>query len=99
MTQFEMMTSTELSGKRNMLDLALQKLDIGDAGLTLIFASQRHHVVGHVQTESFAGRPNTLRRKQYVDALRCIPLTCGRCSQTCAMACFSAARKTRQSEP
>ena len=67
-TQLEITTSTELSGKRNLLDLALEKLDILHARLALVFAGQRQHIVGHVQAVGLAGWPHALGREQHVDA-------------------------------
>ena len=38
-TQFEMMTSTELSGSGMLLDFALQELDVLDAGFALVLVA------------------------------------------------------------
>ena len=54
--------------QRNVLDFALEELDIGDAGLPLVFTRQRQHVVRHVQTVGFAGWANALCREQHIDA-------------------------------
>ena len=55
-------------GQRNVFDLALQELDVLDAGLALVLVGQRQHFVGHVETVGFAGGPDAARRKQNVDA-------------------------------
>ena len=60
MTQFEMMTSTELSGEGNALDLAFQELDIGDARLALVLECKFEHLVGHIKAVGFAGRTDAL---------------------------------------
>ena len=59
MTQFEMMTSTESSEQRDVLYLAFQELDVRCTRLPLILTGQSKHVVGHVETVGFAGRPYT----------------------------------------
>jgi hypothetical protein len=46
----------------------LQELDVGHARLTLVFAGQGQHVVGHVEPVGFARRPHAPGRKQHVDA-------------------------------
>ena len=68
MTQFEMMTSTRASGSGMLLDLALQELDVRDAGLPLVLARQGEHLVGHVEAVGLAGRADPARREQDVDA-------------------------------
>ena len=68
MTQFEMITSTELSGSGNRLDRALEELDIGRARLALVLPRQRQHLVGHVEAVGLAGRADPLRGQQHVDA-------------------------------
>ena len=55
-------------GKRNVLDLAVQKLDVFDAGLALVFVGEREHFVGHVEAVGFAGWADAPRREQHVDA-------------------------------
>src|SRR5690606_8213700 len=54
--------------KRDGLDRALQELDIRGAGLPLILAREREHLVGHVQAIHLASRADALRRQQHVDA-------------------------------
>ena len=68
MTQFEMMTSTRVVGERNVLDLALQEFGVGDARTALVFASQREHLVGHVEAVGFAGGSHAPCREQNIDA-------------------------------
>ena len=43
-------------GERDRLDVALQELDVLDAGLALVLAGERQHLVGHVQAVRLAGR-------------------------------------------
>src|SRR5882672_10041924 len=54
--------------QRNVFDGAFQKLDIFDAGFFLVLAGKREHFVGHVQTVSFAGRADSSRGEDDVDA-------------------------------
>ena len=68
MTQLEMMTSTELSGEGNVLDLAFEELDVGDAGLALVFACKREHLVGHIEAVGFASRADAPGGEEHVDA-------------------------------
>ena len=49
------------------LDLPLQKLDVPDPRLPLVFAGEREHLVGHVQAVGLAGRANPPGREQHVD--------------------------------
>ena len=55
-------------GQGNVLDFALQKLDILHARLPLVFARQRQHLVGHVQPIGFARGTDALGGEQHVDA-------------------------------
>ena len=55
-------------GQRDVLDFALQELDVVDAGLALVFAGKREHVVGHVEAVGFAGRADAPGGEQHVDA-------------------------------
>ena len=55
-------------GQGDILDLALEKLDVCHPGLSLIFAGQGQHVVGHVEPIGLARRPNALGGKQHIDA-------------------------------
>ena len=55
-------------GQGNVFDLALEELDVGDAGLALVFAREGEHVVGHVEAVGFAGGADALCGEQHVDA-------------------------------
>ena len=44
--------------QRDLLDLALQEFHVRDPRLTLVFARQREHLVGHVETIDLSGRPD-----------------------------------------
>ena len=55
-------------GQRNVLDLALEELDVGGAGLALVFARQGEHVVGHVEAVGLARGPDAARGEQHIDA-------------------------------
>ena len=68
MTQFEMMTSTDASGRGMLLDLALEELDVVRAGSSLVLVGKGEHLVGHVEAVHFAGRTNAFGRQQDVDA-------------------------------
>ena len=68
MTQLEMMTSTELSGSGMFSISPLRNSTFVDAGLPLVLASEREHVVGHVEPVGFAGGADTLGGEQDVDA-------------------------------
>ncbi len=68
MTQFEMITSTDSSGSGIASIVALQELDVRRAGLALILARERQHLVGHVEAVDLAGRADALGREQHVDA-------------------------------
>ena len=63
-----MITSTELSGSGMRFDRALEELDVGGAGLPLVLARERQHLVGHVEAVGLAGRADALGREQHVDA-------------------------------
>ena len=67
-TQFEMITSTELSGRGICSISPLQELDILRARFALVLIGQRQHLVGHIETVSLAGGPDPLCRKQNIDA-------------------------------
>src|SRR5437879_1813938 len=45
-------------GQRDALDLTLEELDVGDAGLPLILVGEGEHFVGHIQTVGFTARRN-----------------------------------------
>ena len=68
MTQFEMMTSTELSASGMFSISPLRNSTFVNPRLPLVFAGQGQHVVGHVEPVSLARRPHAPRRKQHVDA-------------------------------
>ena len=63
-----MITSTRVVRQRDVLDLALEELDVLHAGFALVLAGQRQHLVGHVEAVSLAGRADAARREQHVDA-------------------------------
>ncbi len=54
--------------KRDVLDFALQELDVLRPRLPLILARQGQHLVRHVQTVGLARRTHAPRRQQHVDA-------------------------------
>ena len=68
MTQFEMMTSTELSGSGICSISPFRNSTLATTGLPLIVPGQREHVVGHVETVGLARRADAARREQHVDA-------------------------------
>ena len=68
MTQFEMMTSTELSGSGMFSISPLRNSTFVGAGLALVLVGEREHLVGHVEAVGFAGRSDALRGEQHVDA-------------------------------
>ncbi len=51
-----------------MLNLALQKLDVINAGLLLVLTRERQHFICHVQPVSLAGGPDSLCGQQHIDA-------------------------------
>ena len=63
-----MTTSIDSAGQRQRLDVALEELDVGDAGLGGIPLGEGEHLVGHVDAERATGRPDPLGRQQDVDA-------------------------------
>ena len=67
MTQFEMITSTELSGSGMLFDFALQELDVFEAALALVLLGEGQHLVGHVQAVGLSGRPDPPGGEQHVD--------------------------------
>ena len=56
-----------LRGKRNVLDVAADEFDVRDTGLGSISLGERQHLVGHVETDRPAGRPDALRGEEDVD--------------------------------
>ena len=67
-TQFEMMTSTELSGSGMFSISPFKKLHVFHSGFALILPRQGQHFVSHVEAVRFACRSNALGGKQHVDA-------------------------------
>ena len=55
-TQLDTITSTDASRERDVLDVALDELDVGDTGLRGVGAGELEHLIGHVQTDRLAGR-------------------------------------------
>ena len=68
MTQLEMTTSTERVGQRDVLDVALDELDVLDAGLGGVGAREVEHLVGHVQADGLAGRADAAGADEHVGA-------------------------------
>ena len=68
MTQLEMIDVDRVVGQRDVLDLALQELDVLEAALALVLLGERQHLVGHVEAVGLAGRADAARREQHVDA-------------------------------
>ena len=50
-----------------LLDLALEELDVLDAGLLLVLAREREHLVGHVEPIGLAGGADAAGRQEHVD--------------------------------
>ncbi len=67
-TQFEMITSTESSGSGIASISPLRNSTLSSAGLALVLARERQHLVGHVEAVGLAGRPDAPGREQHVDA-------------------------------
>ena len=65
-TQLLMTTSIEFGGQRDGLDVALEELDIGRAGLGDVALGEGEHLVGHVEAEGATGR----RRRAWPTAAR-----------------------------
>ena len=68
MTQLEMIDVDRVVGQRDVLDVALEELDILEPALALVLLGERQHLVGHVEAVRFAGRSDAPRRQQHVDA-------------------------------
>ena len=68
MTQFEMMTSTELSGSGMFSISPFRNSTLVTPRLLLVFARQCQHVVCHVQAIGFTCWPYAFRREQHIDA-------------------------------
>ena len=67
-TQLLMTTSIDSAGQRQRLDVALQELDVGRAGLGGVRLGESQHLVGHVDPERATGRPDPLGGEEDVDA-------------------------------
>jgi hypothetical protein len=57
-----------VAGQRDGLDVALEELDVGGAGLGRVGQGEREHLVGHVQAVGLAGRADAAGGEQDVDA-------------------------------
>ena len=68
MTQFEMMTSTELSGSGMCSISPFRNSTFSAPALALVLVREREHLVGHVEAVDLARRADALRREQHVDA-------------------------------
>ena len=66
-TQFEMMTSTELSGSGMCSISPFRNSTLLSPAFCLFSIRQSEHLVRHVETVSLAGRPNPSSRKQNID--------------------------------
>ena len=67
-TQLEMTTSTISSSSGHVLEVALEELDVLDAGLGGVGARELEHLVGHVEPDRLAGRPDAPGGDQDVGA-------------------------------
>ena len=56
-----------LGRQRQRLDVALQELDVRGPGLGGVRLGEREHLVGHVDPEGPAGRPDPLGRQEDID--------------------------------
>jgi hypothetical protein len=68
MTQLEMTTSTELSGRGMFSISPLRNSTLSDGSLALIFAGEGEHLVGHVEAVGFAGGADAAGGEEHVDA-------------------------------
>ena len=57
-----------LGRERDGLDVALEELDVGRAGLGGVALGEGEHLVGHVEADRAARGPDPLRGQQHVDA-------------------------------
>jgi hypothetical protein len=63
------MTTSTLGGREgDGLDVALEELDVGGAGLGRVAAGQGQHLLGHVEAVGLAGQPDSFGGQQHVDA-------------------------------
>ena len=67
-TQLEMIDVDRVVGQRDLLDRALEELDVLDPGLRWLCARELEHLVGHVEAVGLAGRADPAGREQNVDA-------------------------------
>ena len=67
-TQFEMITSTELSGSGMCSISPFRNSTLLESALALVLLGDREHLVGHVEAVGLAGRPDPPRGQQHVDA-------------------------------
>jgi hypothetical protein len=54
--------------QRDILNLAFEELDVGQAALALVLFGEREHFIGHVEAVGLARRADALCREQHVDA-------------------------------
>ncbi len=52
----------------DVLDLSLEELDVGEAGLELVLAGEGEHLVGHVEAVGKTGSPDAAGGEEDVDA-------------------------------
>ena len=67
-TQLEITTSTVCVGERHVLEVALDELDVLDAGLGGVGAGELEHLVGHVEPDRSTGRGDSTGGDQDVGA-------------------------------
>src|SRR6202040_192546 len=51
----------------DLLDLALEELDVLRTGASLVLIGQREHLIGHIEAIGLARWANALRRQQNID--------------------------------
>ena len=61
-------TSIEFGGQRDRLNVALEEFDVGGLRLRGVALGECEHLVGHVEPEGAAGRPDPPGGQQDVDA-------------------------------
>ncbi len=66
-TQFEITTSIESAGKRNLLDYAPEQMHIRGAGLDKVAPGEREHLIDHVQAIDHPIDADPLRGKDQID--------------------------------
>ena len=67
MTQFEMTTSTDASAERDLLDRAVEELDVARAGVGCVAAGELEHLDGGVEPVGETGRADPAGRQEHVD--------------------------------